>query len=300
MKSSGVRLFLWLAAFAAASGLAWAVYDRLQEDISSGPRRGGPKAAPVKAAVIERGAIELRRTFSGALEAPFRFVVAPKVGGRVARLHVDLADTVERGQVVAELDDDEYVQEVARAQADLAVAEANTVEAVNAVEIAGRALQRVETLRGRGVASESQFDGVKAEELAKQSRLVVARAEVTKAEAALLPKLDLFIALGGTGYAESFFGSVGEIGDGTYDVEAGIRFSQFIGNRSAKARERARHCLLPSPNVIFSPVRLLKSRRSSTTASPARNSTAPRGASSSGAGCNSPPPRRGEQATPAT
>ena len=185
MKSSGVRLFLWLIILAAAGGLGWSIYGRLQEDTSSGPRRGGPKAAPVKVAPIERGAIELRRTFSGALESPSRFVVAPKVAGRIRRLEVDLADSVERGQVVAELDDEEYVQAVARAQADLAVARANTVEAVNALEIAARELQRVETLRGRGVASESQFDRVKAEELAKQSRIEVARAEATKAEAAL-------------------------------------------------------------------------------------------------------------------
>jgi RND family efflux transporter MFP subunit len=112
-------------------------------------------------------------------------VVAPKVGGRIARLYVDLADTVERGQVVAELDDEEYVQAVAQAQADLAVAEANAVEAANALEIAAREFQRAETLRGRGVASESQLDRAKAEELAKQSRVEVARAEVTKAEAAL-------------------------------------------------------------------------------------------------------------------
>jgi RND family efflux transporter MFP subunit len=185
MKRSYGRRILVAAVLAAVAGLGWAIWDRLPEQEQSGSRRGGPKAAPVKVVPVERGAIVLRRSFSGALEASSRIVIAPKVGGRIERLAVRLADTVKRGQVVAELDDEEYVQTVAQAQADLAVAEANVVEAANALEIAERELRRVETLRGRGVASESQFDRVKAEELAKRSRLEVARAGVTKAEAAL-------------------------------------------------------------------------------------------------------------------
>ncbi len=186
MKGAIVRLFFWLAALAVVAGLGWGVYDRLQEENAAEPRRGaGPKAAPVKAAPVERGDIVLRRTFSGALEAPSRFVVAPKVGGRITRLHVDLADVVERGRVVAELDDEEYVQTVAQVEADLAVAEANAVEAANALEISVRDLRRVETLRSRGVASEAQLDRARADKLSRESRLEVARAEVTKAKAAI-------------------------------------------------------------------------------------------------------------------
>jgi outer membrane protein TolC len=69
-------------------------------------------------------------------------------------------------------------------------------------------------------------------------RLEQERLETVITRNGILPKLDLFLALGGTGYAETFSGSLGELGSGTYDFEAGIRFSQFIGNRSAKARDR--------------------------------------------------------------
>jgi RND family efflux transporter MFP subunit len=143
------------------------------------------QAAPVEVAPIERGPMELRRTFSGALEAPGQFVVAPKVSGRVERLAVNLADTVSRGQVVAELDNDEYVQAVAQARAELAVAKANLVEAESALEIAVRELDRVIRLRERGVASEANLDTARANRLAKKARLEVARAEVTRAEASL-------------------------------------------------------------------------------------------------------------------
>lgn len=134
---------------------------------------------------MTRGPIELKRTFSGTLEARAEFVVAPKVGGRVERLNVDISDRVERDQLVGELDNAEYIQEVAQAEANLAVARANLIEARNALEIANRELKRFTTLQNRGVASASQFDLVKADELAKQAQLEVAKAQLLKAQATL-------------------------------------------------------------------------------------------------------------------
>lgn len=155
------------------------------QSVGSTPFAEGNRAAPVEVMPVEHGPIELRRTFSGTLEPRVEFVVAPKVAGRVERLMVNIADPVKRGQLVAELDSEEYVQAVAQAKADLAVARANLVEAGNALEIARRGLNRIETLRQRGVASESQLDTVKAEELAKESALEVAEAQVVRAESAL-------------------------------------------------------------------------------------------------------------------
>jgi len=160
-------------------------YERFEERTSSGRRSRGQIAVPVEVAAIEHGPIALRRTFSGTLEALAEFVVAPKVSGRVERLNVDISDTVTRGQVVAELDSDEYVQAVAGAEADLAVARANLVEARSALEIATREMERVRTLRKRGVASDSQFDTSHADQLSKQARFEVAKAQLTREEASL-------------------------------------------------------------------------------------------------------------------
>ncbi len=143
------------------------------------------RPAPVEVAVIEHGPITLIRTFNGTLEAQAEFMVAPKIGGRVKRLGVNLGDTVTRGQVVAELDDDEYVQAVALAQADLAVAAANLEEAMSGLTMGNRDFERVQTLNKRGVASEAQLDDVKAELAAKKGRLEVAKAHVTRGEALL-------------------------------------------------------------------------------------------------------------------
>jgi RND family efflux transporter MFP subunit len=185
MESGRFKALAVVMALAAAAGLLWLLLGRPGMNGGSEERRGGARPAPVEVAEIERGPIELRRTFSGTLEAQAKFVVAPKVSGRIERLAVDLGDEVRRGQVVAELDNDEYKQAVAQARAELEVARANLSEARSALATAGRGFDRVETLRERGVASEAQLDAARAEHLAKQAQLEVAQAQVSRAEAAL-------------------------------------------------------------------------------------------------------------------
>lgn len=143
--------------------------------------RGGPAA--VEVAPVERGAIELRRTFTGTLEARSQFVVAANVGGRVETLMVDLADTVDQGQVIAELDDAEQTQGVAEANAELAVARANVADAASALEIAERELKRLEELEKRGLTSEAEVDAVRSRHLSRATAVKVARAQLQRATA---------------------------------------------------------------------------------------------------------------------
>ena len=168
-----------------AVGIGWAVFNRLQTPAGSDKERKDTRSVPVETAPIQRGPIELWRTFSGTLEATSEFVVAPKVSGRVEVLNVNLADTIEKGQIVAELDDDEYVQAVVQTEAELLVAKANLVEARSDLEITTRKLNRTKVLRKRGVVSESQFDETTADHQAKLAKLEVATAHVTRAMASL-------------------------------------------------------------------------------------------------------------------
>lgn len=142
-------------------------------------------AAPVEVKAVRNGSIELLRTFSGTLEPRAEFVVAPKVSGRVERLTVNISDNVQRGELVGELDNEEYIQAVALAEADLAVTKANLSEARSAMETADRELQRITTLRQRGVASEVQLDSASANQLAKKVEYEVAQANVLRAESSL-------------------------------------------------------------------------------------------------------------------
>lgn len=147
--------------------------------------RGESRPIPVEAASVRTGTIDEKRVFSGSLEASARMLISPKVSGRVARVLADLGDPVTRGQVLAELESEEYEQLLARAQAELAVAEAQRNEAENRLEIAMRERDRIRELRERGISSESALDAARAEYLIRSSALEVANATVTARESAV-------------------------------------------------------------------------------------------------------------------
>lgn len=73
------------------------------------------------------------------------------------------------------------------------------------------------------------------------ARLAIERGEleVVKTRNGLLPKLDLFIVLGRTGYASSFSDSAQHVADEDHpDYSFGATFEYPLGNRDAKARKR--------------------------------------------------------------
>jgi len=182
MRQPATRTLL-IVLFVALSGAIIYAVARRQKAGTRETRE--QRIASVEVATVQQRALSLERTFSGALEAKSELVVAPKVGGRIHRLTVDLADPVQPGQTVALLDDAEYAQEVAQAEAELAVAQANLAQARNALEIARRENQRVLMLRERGIASDSEYDLAEADLLGKEAQLKVAEAQVNRATAAL-------------------------------------------------------------------------------------------------------------------
>jgi outer membrane protein TolC len=70
-----------------------------------------------------------------------------------------------------------------------------------------------------------------------QTRLQIQRGdlEVVRTKNGLLPKLDMFIALGKTGYADTFNKAFNNIRGDSYDVTWGLVFEEAPINRSARA-----------------------------------------------------------------
>jgi outer membrane protein len=60
--------------------------------------------------------------------------------------------------------------------------------------------------------------------------------EVVKTKNGLLPRLDLFISMGKTGYSESFSGTALGLGEDGLDFDASLTFSYPIGNRQNRAQ----------------------------------------------------------------
>ncbi|MFI4859750.1 MAG: TolC family protein [Phycisphaerales bacterium JB063] len=70
-------------------------------------------------------------------------------------------------------------------------------------------------------------------------RLEQDRLETIVTRNGVLPRLEVFAALGKTGYADTFGNSFSELDSDTYDLSAGVRLSHLLGNDAAQARNQA-------------------------------------------------------------
>lgn len=70
-------------------------------------------------------------------------------------------------------------------------------------------------------------------------RLEQNRLEVIFTRRGLLPRLDVFVALGKTGFADSFGQSIENLSDDTFDATVGVTFSQSLGRLVARGEKQA-------------------------------------------------------------
>lgn len=181
------QVLAWLIALAVLAGAGWFTWQRWTAAPAAAAATGGRSAGsvPVEVADVGVGTLVDRRTFTATMEPRATFVVAPKITGRLEKLHVSASDTIKTGQVIAEIDDAEYQQEVARAQAELVVGQARLAQAKSALEIARREHSRLESLRDRKVASESELDAALATMQAREADVKAAEAELDRHQANL-------------------------------------------------------------------------------------------------------------------
>lgn len=73
-----------------------------------------------------------------------------------------------------------------------------------------------------------------------QARLDIQKKELelVRTKNGLLPRMDLFINLGKTGYADSFSGSLSDLPEDNYDALIGLNFEYPLRNRSADSQRR--------------------------------------------------------------
>ncbi len=107
------------------------------------------------------------------------------MAGWLRKLLVDIGDTIERNQVIAILDDEEFTQQLEQAKAELEVAKANAANCDTDLDIARREYERAKALREKQIASASELDISEAEFNACQMRYKVSLAQQTQREAAL-------------------------------------------------------------------------------------------------------------------
>jgi len=177
--------FSVLIVLAILATAGWQIYKR----ITASADKKGPSRSAVSVAIetkpISKDIIRDIGIFTGSLLPKSQFAVAPKVAGWLKELLVDVGDTVNRNQVIAVLDDEEFAQHVEQARAELQVAKANAANCASDLDIAQREYERAKALREKQIASASELDVSEAAFNACQTRHKVSLAQVAQQEAAL-------------------------------------------------------------------------------------------------------------------
>jgi RND family efflux transporter MFP subunit len=186
------RILIIVAAVAVAGFVGWRIFLIVRPPSATPgaavqPGAVGRRALPVavEVNVVSRSTLRDALVFSGSLESRSRMVVATKVAGRLERLPVRVGEQVRQGQLLAELEDEEYRQALEQARAEHDVAQANVDTARIGTEASARELERVRALQDKQIASAAEFDGAETQARRSQVTLTVAEAQLRQKEVAL-------------------------------------------------------------------------------------------------------------------
>ncbi len=163
-----------LAAVAAGDSLVATVSPALAEASSEAATPQTEPAVPVSVAVVEQRHVVSWQSYSGRLEAVDSVAVRPRVAGQVTGVLFREGGLVAAGDVLMRLDPAPYAAEVARAEAQVAAAEAR-------LAFTGREHDRGRQLAASGTIPRSALESRAHEHQEARAALGVARAALTRA-----------------------------------------------------------------------------------------------------------------------
>jgi HlyD family secretion protein len=177
-------LLVGMAAWAAYANV-WSTRAAMDMD---GRVASGNTAFPVVMTPAERGPIVGTVTYTGSVVAFSEEDVYPRVTGRIVEIPVYPGDAVHPGQVLARLDSVELSSRVREAEAGVAAAQANRVQAekelaamVAEAGFARAVADRSAKLVGAGMVSRQEFERDTAGAVAGEAKVDAARARIEAA-----------------------------------------------------------------------------------------------------------------------
>jgi len=175
----------WVIVAAFIAVLGWRIIVLI---VGTGGGSGRGFSRPPVAVVVDsvrHEPIRETRQLTGSIYPMYRYVVAPKVSGRLMRISRRIGDWVKQGEIIAKIDDGEYQQQVLESDANLRIAYANLAETESELDLARQDLERVQSLAEKRIASQSELETAQTRYNALSSRIELAKAQVEQRQAAL-------------------------------------------------------------------------------------------------------------------
>ncbi|MFO7703624.1 MAG: efflux RND transporter periplasmic adaptor subunit [Halopseudomonas sp.] len=169
------RLLLWLTALAlGAAALIWLLWLSPQN-----------RAAEYTSVEVQRSSIEDNITALGTL-GPLDYVdVGTQVSGQLLRLHVELGDSVEKDQLLAEIDPTVYLARVEASTAQLANLQAQLADRQAQHTLAKLQAERQRNLRNLDATSQEALESAEATLVSASAQIAAVKAQIRQTESSL-------------------------------------------------------------------------------------------------------------------
>jgi HlyD family secretion protein len=144
-----------------------------------------PPLPRFETALVSQGDLHVAITATGTLSARDSVSIGAEISGRVLRVLVDYNDKVLPGQVLAEIDPQQYRARRDDAQAQLGLAKAALLTAQATQHETYMKAMRLRTMGARGLTSQQELESAEASFGRANAQLANAKAQITSAEATL-------------------------------------------------------------------------------------------------------------------
>ncbi len=123
------------------------------------------------------------RSFSGTTWAWSSYDIDPKVSGKLEKLNFDIGDAIKRGDLIAKIDDVEYIQQLRQAEANLELARAKSIEAAELLKLRTNEYNRQVQLFEKNATTQASFESAESTMKAQTATAAMCEAEVKSWEA---------------------------------------------------------------------------------------------------------------------
>jgi membrane fusion protein (multidrug efflux system) len=150
-----------------------------------GPGGGMRVPMTVELGTVTRGDVAAHLTVVGNLIGLQTVDIAPRTGGRLLSVNVQLGDAVRRGQVLAKVEDREIVEQVRAAEASQEVAKATIRQREADLKVAELNFDRSKNLFERQLLAKQALDDAESRYMAAVAQTDLSRAQLLQNEARL-------------------------------------------------------------------------------------------------------------------
>ena len=219
----------------------WESYERLNTARAKTKGQAAARVVAVTLGEAKIGSIRQELTNAGALKPKEQVDITAKATGRVEKINYQIGDRVEKGELIAELEDDELVQQVNRANASLAVARATVDQRRAELANSKSDLERFQALFDQGLIPKREYQAQQTSSQVFESQLQLAMAQVRQAQAELnefkIQQRQTHIAAPMTGWVARRHVDVGALVNASTPILTLVNLSTMVTVASVPERE---------------------------------------------------------------